>query len=342
MSAEPVPGQLCPVCGVPDPDHDWDVHDAQPATAGLYGAGALPDMLRRSSTRGGQTVRVLAVHSTEGIMRAADLRAWAGWTGSSHAAADAAGALLTPAHGFVPYHLASWTLRSGNPWSENIELCALARYTRAEWLARPQLLEACAQWLADRAVARGIPLQKLTTAQYRAGMWGVIDHDDHTDAYADGTHWDVGESFPWDVVIPRARALAAGPVPTPIPPEASTMRHVTLTNPRGDTPDQVQLLTIDPVGASAVLPKGQAHGWVQLQAFDPAGVPGTVCGRLDWLVATNVNPKLHKPYPPRDLRHRDTIGGEELPVGTNAVEVRVTGLRKGAAVSVHLDVIGHA
>jgi hypothetical protein len=210
--SEPVPGRPCPVCGLPDPDHDWDVHESQPATPrpdseALRGA-ALPDMLRRASARGGHRVRVLALHTTEGITRAADLRAWVGWAGSSHAAADAGGVLMTPAHGFVPYHLASWTLRSGNPWSENIELCGWARWIRADWVARPRLLEAAARWLADRSQARGIPLVKITAAQYRAGASGVIDHNDHTTGYRDGTHWDVGTSFPWDAVLPRAQQLA--------------------------------------------------------------------------------------------------------------------------------------
>jgi hypothetical protein len=170
----------------------------------------LPNMLQRSSSRGGARVRWLAVHSTEGIMRAADLRAWAAWPGSSHASADQYGHLLTPDDGFVPYDRAAWTLRNGNPVSENIELCAFAGWTRLEWAARPVLLELCAQWLADRYRAHGgrIPLRKLTVEQVRAGWSGVIDHDDYTDATGDGTHWDVGEAFPWDVVIPRARQLA--------------------------------------------------------------------------------------------------------------------------------------
>jgi hypothetical protein len=220
-----LPGDPCFVCGVPDPGHDWGEHDRQAAGVRWVGpepvrvrigapAGeelrGLPDMLRRSSSRGGAQVRWLAVHSTEGIMRAADLRAWSSWPGSSHASADQYGNLLEPDDGFVPYDRSAWTLRDGNPVSENIELCAFARWTRAEWLERPQLLELCAVWLARRYRAHGgrIPLRKLTVQQVAAGWAGVIDHDDYTDATGDGNHWDVGEQFPWDVVIPRARTLA--------------------------------------------------------------------------------------------------------------------------------------
>jgi hypothetical protein len=190
----------------------------------------------KSSSRNGARVRVLAVHTTEGIMRAVDLRAWTAWPGSSHAAADDTGVLLDGARdGFVDHARAAWTLRSGNPWSENIELCAHAKWTRAQWLARPTLLELCAVWLARRSAARGIPLVKITPAQYRAGASGVIGHHDHTVGYSDGTHWDPGPGFPWDVVLARARQIAGGtpaaPTPTPPPTEDLDM-----------TPEQDQML----------------------------------------------------------------------------------------------------
>ena len=69
----------------------------------------------KSSSRNGAVVRVLALHTTEGIMRARDLRDWKSWPGSSHAANDETGVLMGPADGFVPYDRAAWTLRNGNP-----------------------------------------------------------------------------------------------------------------------------------------------------------------------------------------------------------------------------------
>lgn len=170
----------------------------------------------KSSSRNKAKVRVLAVHTTEGIMRAADLRAWTSWPGSSHAAADETGVLLAGARdGFVDYEQASWTLRNGNPWSENIELCGFAKWKRGDWLARPKLLDACARWLGERAVARGIPLVKLSPKEYAAGRAGVIGHHDHTVGYSDGTHWDPGPDFPYDVVLAKASAYANGQTPPP-------------------------------------------------------------------------------------------------------------------------------
>jgi hypothetical protein len=166
----------------------------------------------QSSSRYGARVRVFVLHTTEGIMRAADLRDWTGWAGSSHASCDETGMLLSgAADGFVDYTRASWTLRNGNPWSDNLEICGWAGWTRAEWLARPKLLEAVARWLAERHRARpDVPLRRLTEAELNAGRSGVIDHDTYTDATGDGTHWDVGEAFPWEIALPRAQAIVDG------------------------------------------------------------------------------------------------------------------------------------
>jgi hypothetical protein len=164
----------------------------------------------KSSSRNGAKVIWLAVHTTEGMMRVQALRDWAGWPGSSHAASDETGALWGPEQGFVPYDRAAWTLRNGNPISENIEQCGWARWTRAEWLARPKLLDATARWLAERSKARGIPLVKLSPAEVRARKPGVLGHGDYSTGTGDGTHWDPGPGYPWDVVMDKARAYAAG------------------------------------------------------------------------------------------------------------------------------------
>lgn len=168
-----------------------------------------------SSSRNGAKVIWLAVHTTEGIMRAKDLRDWKAWAGSSHASNDETGVLMTPRDGFVPYDRAAWTLRNGNAISENIEQCGWARWTRTEWLARPKLLETTALWLADRARARGIPLRLLTPAEIRGRRTpGVLGHGDYSTATGDGTHWDPGPGYPWDVVLGKANWLLN---PTPAP-----------------------------------------------------------------------------------------------------------------------------
>jgi hypothetical protein len=174
-------------------------------------------ILDRSESRGGAQVIWLAVHSTEGDDNpladdAAALRDATWWEGSSHAIADdEPGSLLTPAEGCVPYERAAWTLRGGNRYSDNLELVARASWPRLVWLAQPRLLESCAKWLADRHAAQPwIPLRRLSLAEIRAHQPGVIGHVDYTNATGDGTHWDPGPGFPWDVVLARANGIANG------------------------------------------------------------------------------------------------------------------------------------
>jgi hypothetical protein len=177
-----------------------------------------------SSSRNGARVIWVAIHTTEGILTAAGLRAWTSWPGSSHAAADAAGVLLDGSpDGFVDYSRAAWTLRNGNPVSDNLEMCGFAGWSRAQWLERPRLIDAASTWLARRCRARGITTpRRLSLAEVRGRtVLGIIDHGDYTDATGDGTHWDVGDGFPWDIALAQTvTKLGGGTVPPPPdPPE---------------------------------------------------------------------------------------------------------------------------
>lgn len=157
-----------------------------------------------SSTRKGK-VTLVALHTTEGITRAKDLgpffeRAYAkdpNKAGSSHVAIDDVDTIE-----LVSYNRAAWTLRSGNDISDNAELCAFAGWDRAEWLRHPRMLARASQWAYDRCQARGLPFRKLTPEQLAAGMrGGVIGHVDWTKGMKDGSHWDPGPNFPWDIIM---------------------------------------------------------------------------------------------------------------------------------------------
>jgi hypothetical protein len=132
-------------------------------------------------------------------------------------------------------------------------------------------------------------------------------------------------------IIARADAP---PTRSSVPQEAATMRYVNLTNDDGSTPTRSAMLTVDPVGRSIVMPTG-ARVWVQWSAFLPDG--GTA--RVDWLVVTF--PGRVQTIDPFDLRHRAT-GAIELGAGANGVEIRVSGIPRGAAIGFHLDGINHA
>ncbi|HEU5475705.1 MAG TPA: N-acetylmuramoyl-L-alanine amidase [Actinophytocola sp.] len=158
-----------------------------------------------SSPRGGARVIWIAVHTAEGIRKASDLKAFFDRSTNSSAHACADDSVLID--NCVPYDRAAWTLRGGNTRSDNLELCGFAAWSREEWLTNHQgMLRHAANWIRARCLARGIPIRKLDAAGVSRGEAGVIGHVDYTNGTRDGTHWDPGPGFPWDVVI----SMAAG------------------------------------------------------------------------------------------------------------------------------------
>jgi hypothetical protein len=168
-------------------------------------------MAYKSSPRGAAPVRLVVVHTAEGARTAASLGAYF-WRddiqASSHVGIDGSNTLQ-----FVPYDRAAWTVRSGNPVSDNAELTGFARWTRDQWLStgtvdgvtNPRgILDRTAAWIRSRCLARNIPIRKITAADVAAGRSGVIGHVDWTYGMHDGTHTDPGPGFPWDYVINRA------------------------------------------------------------------------------------------------------------------------------------------
>jgi N-acetyl-anhydromuramyl-L-alanine amidase AmpD len=172
-------------------------------------------MTYKSDPRGTRPVRLVAVHTAEGSRTAASLGSYfysPSVQASSHVGIDS-GATLQ----FVGYDRSAWTLRSGNPISDNAELCGFAHWTREQWLStatadgcvNPRaILDRTAAWIRSRCLARGIPIRKLTPAQVAAGQSGVVAHWDWTLGMHDGTHTDPGSGFPWDYVIAKASASA--------------------------------------------------------------------------------------------------------------------------------------
>lgn len=174
-------------------------------------------MAYKYSERGGRPVSLIVIHTAEGARTAAALGAYfirPDVQASSHVGIDSSSTLQ-----FVPYDKAAWTVRSGNPISENAELCAFARWTRAQWLStgivdgvvNPRVMVSrAATWARFRALARGIPLTRLTPVQVGQNAWGLIDHYAWTIGKKDGTHTDVGGGFPWDVFMQEVTSGAGG------------------------------------------------------------------------------------------------------------------------------------
>lgn len=158
-----------------------------------------------SSSRNGATVRLVVLHTAEGSRTKESLaNFFDGNDGaSSHVGIDNAGIL-----DMIGRDRAAWTLGSGNPVSVNAEMCAFARWTRAQWLSQDtvdgcanprQIVRNAAAWARRECDALGIPKRVLTVEQVRAGWAGICDHNAYNRAYNAGDHTDVGAGFPWDV-----------------------------------------------------------------------------------------------------------------------------------------------
>lgn len=178
------------------------------------------------SARYGGRVRLVALHTTEG---ATDVDALGAFFRTGTKNASYHGAFDDQRYeSFVNYSQAAWALRSGNGISDNAAFCCAAvrdHWTAADWMRHPRMLELGAAWTADRCLARGVPIRRLSLAEVRACKndpshpGGVIMHRDWTLGAPDGTHTDCGDAFVWDWFLNRARQIAhVGSAPAPPPP----------------------------------------------------------------------------------------------------------------------------
>lgn len=164
-------------------------------------------MALKSSDRFGAVVSKIVIHTAEGATTKESLYRYfdqPNVQASSHVGIDAGGVA-----DWVPRGRAAWTLRNGNRTSVNAELCGFARWSRQQWLSTRtvdgcknprQMIRNTAAWIVREARALGIPLHRLSVTEWRQGKKGYADHDTYTKATGDGSHWDVGKGFPWDVL----------------------------------------------------------------------------------------------------------------------------------------------
>lgn len=185
-----------------------------------------------SSSRGGQRIRLVVIHTAEGSRTKESLYNFFNGNGdaSSHTGIDGYG----QGGDWVPDELAAWTLLNGNPISLNAELCGFARWGRDQWLSEgvvdgvvnPRaMIRHSAQWAKAKCVRWGIPLVKLGPGDVDAGRAGIIGHADWSySAIGQGDHTDPGPNFPWDVFFSDMDApysgggSGAGPAPAPAKP----------------------------------------------------------------------------------------------------------------------------
>jgi hypothetical protein len=87
-----------------------------------------------------------------------------------------------------------WHTGGANSGSLGIEQVGYARFTTAQWKARPQELHEVAKWIAWWSKKYDIPIRFSTTH-------GVSKHVNHPA----GGHWDPGPGYPFDYVLKLAR-----------------------------------------------------------------------------------------------------------------------------------------
>jgi hypothetical protein len=161
---------------------------------------------RSSGRRRLEEIGLLVVHCTQSDT-AAGAASWfanPASRGSAHVVVDGRECFRTLPPSSIP-----WGAPGANGRGWHLELAGRAEWSRPQWLARRGTLERGAYKLALHAKAFEIPLARLTVAALNRGARGVVDHRQCSSAFG-GSHWDVGDGFPWDVFLARARHYRKG------------------------------------------------------------------------------------------------------------------------------------
>jgi hypothetical protein len=121
----------------------------------------------------------------------------------------------------VRFEHSPWAASNANTEAEH--LCfggSFAEWTRAQWLDpdkdedginQDKMLTRGAAWVAWRCLENNLPIEYVgnkNRGPYPPARHGVCGHGDFG-AWGGG-HTDPGTSFPWDIFISRAKALAEG------------------------------------------------------------------------------------------------------------------------------------
>lgn len=172
------------------------------------------------SSRGGTSVRLIVVHTTEGAMDYDSLgNYFKGDVGaSSHVGID--NRVRGKIGEYVSRSNKAWTQCNCNPYAIAAEQCGYASWSRDKWLnTQNTLLRNTADWIAEEAKKYGIPIKALTASQAQGGAAGVCQHRD-LGSYGCG-HSDCGSGYPMDKVIEWAGGSASTTPPSQPPQSGS-------------------------------------------------------------------------------------------------------------------------
>ncbi len=110
----------------------------------------------------------------------------------------------------------SWSVLSANPRAINLAFAgSKASWSREQWLQQSKAIDVAAYVIVQDCKKYGIPT-KVVAPPYTDRIPGISDHRYVTKILGDGTHTDVGDSFPWDVfaaAVQKYATLAPAPAP---------------------------------------------------------------------------------------------------------------------------------
>lgn len=164
--------------------------------------------------------RWVIIHTSEGSEGLNSAEQLAGFLGQPATATNVAGyhaVADTDMHVIrvVPDDRVAFAAPGSN--TEGLHICIPARagQTREQWLegSSRSAIRTVAGYLLDTRDRYGIPVERLTVAELRAGTRGYADHAAIRDAFGRTTHWDVGPGFPWETLYSDIRDLRPPPNP---------------------------------------------------------------------------------------------------------------------------------
>lgn len=101
----------------------------------------------------------------------------------------------------------AWAAPGANHDGIQIEVCARASQTRAEWFSQPGLLDVLAGLVADLCKRYGIPVRELSAAELMVhpDAAGITTHAAVSEAFKRSTHTDPGSGFPMDWLLGKVQ-----------------------------------------------------------------------------------------------------------------------------------------